>query len=913
MQIDPRRVVGVLRPPPSVTLYHRVENPLFDEVVAGLAAKRNVTLVITPRTDEQRAPLPELGHENVIVPEKAVDGLSLIAAADFVIGAGGTMNREAVALGTPAYTMFAGRLGAVDEKLIAEGRLRRAYAADDVTRQEEGHAHVVAAEPRDPQMFVDEILAVARRRWARGARGAGDMMPERVSGEAFPLRGTGLQAIPEARVRDRLFVSRHRIWQLVTDAVLASAALYLAYLLRFNFELPRRLPPPVPLDLGVRRRGRAALLHRARPLQQVVAVLGRARPRRASSWRRPSAAPSAWSSASSSRAGCRATSTVPGTTCITADRIPLSVIVLNWFLLFLFMGGARLVSRLYWERPWRQELSRDRKKVLVVGAGDAGELVVREMLKSDKIRYRPVGFVDDDPKKKNLRIHNVRVVGTTRRLPQLIEEYSVEEVIIAMPSVSGRAIEQIVLSCKKANAPVKTLPGVYELIKGSVTIEQLRDVQVEDVLGRPEVSVDYNSLGGYLEDRVVLVTGAGGSIGGELCRQIAAMGPRQLLMVDHSEAALFEILHELETERHATGLVPLLVDIKDKRKLRDVFAARRPEVVFHAAAYKHVPMMELNPAEAFDNNTFATMNLVEDAVRFGADRVVSISTDKAVEPTTVMGLSKAVAERVVETLARTAGDTKLMCVRFGNVLGLERQRGADLQAPDRRRRTGHGDRPEMTRFFMTIPEAVRLVLQAGSHGRGRRDLRARHGRAGAHRRHGARDDPPLGPRARPRHRDRLHRRATRREARTRSSSTRAKRSCRPTTPRSRWRCAGRCRAASSNRSSPRSATRCSRTTSKRPCASRTASPWSRRVRSRRPVRRRRRRPSRPRSRPRRRPPAAPHRPASSTSPSATMRAATAARVLAPRRARPRRSRQRRSRRKRRPRRDSRPRRPPCPL
>lgn len=169
LQIDPRRVVGVLRPPPHVTLYHRVENPLFDQVVAGLAAKRNVTLVITPRTDEQRAHYKGLGHKNVIVPEKAVDGLSLIAAADFVIGAGGTMNREAVALGTPAYTMFAGRLGAVDEKLIAEGRLRRAYAADDVTAKKKSR-HVVAAGPRDPQMFVDEILAVARRRWARGAR-----------------------------------------------------------------------------------------------------------------------------------------------------------------------------------------------------------------------------------------------------------------------------------------------------------------------------------------------------------------------------------------------------------------------------------------------------------------------------------------------------------------------------------------------------------------------------------------------------------------------------------------------------------------------------------------------------------------------------------------------------------------------
>ena len=209
-----------------------------------------------------------------------------------------------------------------------------------------------------------------------------------------------------------------------------------------------------------------------------------------------------------------------------------------------------------------------------------------------------------------------------------------------MPSVGGRVIEQIALQCKKANVPVKTLPGVYELIKGSVTIEQLREVQVEDILGRPEVVVDYNSLSGYVDDRVVLVTGAGGSIGSELCRQIAAMGPQTLIMVDHSEAALFAIQHELETERHFTALRPMLIDVKDRRKLRELFSAHRPAVVFHAAAHKHVPMMEDNPAEAVENNAFATLGLVEQAVRFGAERVVFISTDKAVKPATVMGLSK---------------------------------------------------------------------------------------------------------------------------------------------------------------------------------------------------------------------------------------------------------------------------------
>ena len=518
-------------------------------------------------------------------------------------------------------------------------------------------------------------------------------------------------------MRDRLFVSRHRIWQIVTDAVLASAALYLSYLLRFNFSIPHQY------------------LHQFLWIWAFMVgtelvcflLLGLY-----NKWWRYAGVRDLASLVRATVIGVAAATFVGEVVSrnlqsevygrfdnvLTANSLPLSVIFLNWVLLFLLMGGARLVSRMAWERPWRTELSRDRKKVLVVGAGDAGELVVREMLKSQQIRYRAVGYVDDDPKKKNLRIHDVRVVGTTRRLPQLIDEYSVEEVIIAMPSVSGRVIEKIALTCKRANVSVKTLPGVYELIKGSVTIEQLRDVQVEDVLGRPEVSVDYNSLGDYLEDRVVLVTGAGGSIGSELCRQIAAMGPRQLLMVDHSEAALFGIQHELETERHFANLLPLLIDIKDKRKVRDLFSSHRPEVVFHAAAYKHVPMMEQNPTEAFDNNTFATLNLVENAARFDADRVLVISTDKAVEATTIMGLSKAVSERIVETLARSSHESKLMCVRFGNVLG-----SSGSVVPIFKRQIASGGpvtvtHEEMTRFFMTIPEAVRLVLQAGRLGEG---------------------------------------------------------------------------------------------------------------------------------------------------------------------------------------------------
>jgi len=305
-------------------------------------------------------------------------------------------------------------------------------------------------------------------------------------------------------------------------------------------------------------------------------------------------------------------------------------------------------------------------------------------------------------------------VGTTKHLTQLVDEYSAEEVIIAIPSASGPAIENIVLQCKKANVPVKTLPGVYELIKGSVTIEQLRDVQVEDILGRGEVEVDLRSLAAYLDGKRVLVTGAGGSIGSELCRQIAVMSPSLLLLVDHAEHNLFAIHHELVTERRFTACLPLIADVKNEARVEEIFAHHQPQIVFHAAAYKHVPMMEANPAEAFENNTFATYTVAQAAAAHGAQRFVNISTDKAVEPETVMGISKALGERIIESVASTTRQTKFMSVRFGNVLGssgsvvpiFKRQiaAGGPVTVTDER----------MTRYFMTIPEAVQLIIRSGS-------------------------------------------------------------------------------------------------------------------------------------------------------------------------------------------------------
>ena len=407
-------------------------------------------------------------------------------------------------------------------------------------------------------------------------------------------------------------ISRHRLWQVATDTVLVSVALYAAFLWRFDFSIPGgtlhnywhllwSVLPYVALlkvltFVGFGLYNKWWRYSGIRDLTAIIratlvaSVIGRGR-RLAGGALRAAGGPHR---ARSQRLG---------------RSLPLGVIALDWMLTLFLVGGARLVARIAWERPWRQQLSRDRKRVLVVGAGDAGELVVREMLKTRMIRYQPVGFVDDDPRKKNLQIHGVRVVGTTRRLTKLVEEHAAEEVIIAIPSVRGSVVQDIVTMCKKANVSVRTLPGVYELIKGSVTIEQLREVQVEDILGRGEVSVDLADVADLIRSRTVMVTGAGGSIGSEMCRQIAAMNPRRLLLVDHAEDNLFNIHHELETERHVQVAVPIVADVKDTAKVQLIFEEHRPHLVFHAAAYKHVPMMEANPREAFENNTLATLGL----------------------------------------------------------------------------------------------------------------------------------------------------------------------------------------------------------------------------------------------------------------------------------------------------------------
>jgi len=390
--------------------------------------------------------------------------------------------------------------------------------------------------------------------------------------------------------------------------------------------------------------------------------------------------------------------------------VPRGVLLIDFLLTLTFIGGARFLVRSLVERPPRAQLvAREGREVLICGAGDAGNAILREMKRNPSLGYTPVGLIDDDPRKRKLRVQGMQVLGTRDDLPRLLNDAPVDEVIIAMPSAPGWVRQEIAEHCRRAGVPCTTLPGLPELIAGEVTLSQLREVQVEDVLGRAPIEVDFSRVSRYLNGRVVLITGAGGSIGSELCRQVVSAGPRRLVLIDHAENNLFEIDQELRERGHAA--VPIVADCKDAAAMARVFEGEQPEIVFHAAAYKHVPMMELNPLQAIANNVLATATLAEIAERTGVERFTLISTDKAVEPKTVMGATKAVAERIIEARA-TDSQTRFSAVRFGNVLGSS---GSVLTIF--RRQIAQGGpvtvtHPEMTRYFMTIPEAVQLVIEA---------------------------------------------------------------------------------------------------------------------------------------------------------------------------------------------------------
>ncbi len=393
--------------------------------------------------------------------------------------------------------------------------------------------------------------------------------------------------------------------------------------------------------------------------------------------------------------------------------VPRSVLLFDLLLTLILIGGARFAVRSVVERPPRSELVRKGREVLICGAGDAGTTLLREMKRNRDLGYTCVGLIDDDPRKRRLRVHGTRVRGGRDDLPRILRDIDVDEVIIAMPSAPGRVRQEIAAACREAGVRCVTVPGLPELITGEVTVSQLREVRVEDVLGRAPVEIDFARVARYLNGRTVLVTGAGGSIGRELCRQVAAVGARRLVMVDHSENNLFEIDLELRERGHA-NLVPVIADCKDAVAVERVFAAERPEIVFHAAAYKHVPMMELNPVQAVTNNVLGTAVHRRPPPSAGVERFVLISTDKAVRAHDRDGRLQARSPSWSSRSPRApTGLTRFAAVRFGNVLGSAGSGDPDLPAT---RSPAAGPvtvtHPEMTRYFMTIPEAAQLVLQA---------------------------------------------------------------------------------------------------------------------------------------------------------------------------------------------------------
>jgi FlaA1/EpsC-like NDP-sugar epimerase len=396
-------------------------------------------------------------------------------------------------------------------------------------------------------------------------------------------------------------------------------------------------------------------------------------------------------------------------------RVPRGIALLDWLLLLGAVATSRMLARTLFERPTPGRLVARGREVIVVGAGDAGGLVLRELQKSRAMT--PIGLVDDDPRKRRMRLHGVRVLGTIDELPRIIRENDPDEILITIPSAPGEVRQRVVEIAQEADVPVKTLPGLYELLEGDLDLAgQIRPVQVEDLLGRQPVEVDLDAIAGYLAGKTVLVTGAGGSIGSELCRQLARSSPTRIVLLEQSEAALYEIERELVDERGFAAGVPILGDVKNRAKMRQVFERYRPDVVFHAAAYKHVPLMEANPLESVRNNVIGTRVVAEVSVEFGVDRFVLISTDKALNPNSVYGQSKTICEWVVAAHGASEVATRFVAVRFGNVLNstgsviplFRRQieRGGPVTVTD----------AEMTRFFMTIPEAAALVIQAGAIG-----------------------------------------------------------------------------------------------------------------------------------------------------------------------------------------------------
>lgn len=395
-----------------------------------------------------------------------------------------------------------------------------------------------------------------------------------------------------------------------------------------------------------------------------------------------------------------------------------SVIFIDWLLSVIAVGGLRFAQRVLSESQSQPESTPSRSRhALVIGAGDAGALVVREMQRNRLANLLPAGLVDDDPSKQDQQIHGVPVLGPLEALPELISAHKIEEVIFAIPSAPGQTVRKVAETCRLKNIPFRTMPSIHELIDGKVSVNRLREVEITDLLRRSPVHIDNELVGTSLKGRRVLVTGAGGSIGRELCRQVARWEPAELILLGHGENSIYETLIELEPSFATLAVHPVIADIRDQERLQMVFAQHQPQVVFHAAAHKHVPLMQFNIEEAVTNNVLGTRNVIEAALAHEVERLVMISTDKAISPTSVYGATKRIGEMLILDAARKTGRS-FSVVRFGNVLG---SRGSVVLLFKRQIAAGGPvtvTHPDMERYFMTIPEAVHLVLQASAMGQG---------------------------------------------------------------------------------------------------------------------------------------------------------------------------------------------------
>ena len=492
--------------------------------------------------------------------------------------------------------------------------------------------------------------------------------------------------------------------KLVADVLLWSTAPFLAYMLRFDGAIPAEQVPGLAwlTGIGVLLRLGAAIYFRLN----------------IQSWKH--------ASFRDTLAVGRAVAVVGGAEVAlglvlqTLMPLPRSALLLSALLGALLLFGARATRRLLHTGGCLREAGEangDARRVLVVGAGEGGHLVVRELQRHPQAGQRPVAILDDDRAKHGLTIDGVPVVGDIDRLPWVVRDHAVDEVVLAIASADGALVRRVRALASKAERtlPVRVIPGVYEVLAGDVSVSRLREVRIEDLLRRPPVPVDLAPVRAYVDGRTVLVTGAGGSIGSEIVRQLARCTPERIVMVGRGENSIFELERDLERLGVRVPRRSVICDVRDPHTLRAVFERYQPQVVFHAAAHKHLPLMEANPEQAVFNNVGGTRNVLELALETGVERLVNVSTDKAVRPTSVLGASKRLAEWLVKEAAERAGDGRaFVSVRFGNVLG---SRGSVLPVFRQQIRRGGPvtvTDPEMTRYFMTIPEACQLVLQAGA-------------------------------------------------------------------------------------------------------------------------------------------------------------------------------------------------------